>query len=346
MCVRNSAQRGVGAPWQITDTDALITVLKACLRSANQHLSTATVAALVPLFPLLITRPALGASASTSPHASTSSVSATPLDVPTLRHALTAFLPAGGLIDKLGDTRERAREHARDALVLLGGYAFRASGAASSLRAGKGGPETPLALFERHFREGGLAAKGWRVREGAVGALAALRRAHHAFPLRPFLGPLVDALEDGDSNVRTQAQAAVIELFTGPGVTDAARADLKKEMAKKNVRRAIVESVTAKLLAAGAGGGGSTTPAALSENGSENGDGAYVPPSTSLLHKTPALGKSMSRSVSGNMDKLSRPASRAAAISPLPGDPAASSASDVKAVYVSVAFLRALSVRY
>ena len=320
---------------QITDPDGLLTVLKACLRTPNQHLTTATISAIPPLLPLLISRPGLAASQSTSPHASTSSVGSTLIDVSMLRQVLNAFLPAGGILDRLGDSRDRARERAREALVLLGGYAFRCAGPSSSVRGGRDGkgPETPLMIFERHFRELGLTSKVWRVREQAILVLAQIRRAHHMFPLRPYLPPLVDLLEDADSNVRQQAQASVVELFTGPGVTDAARADLKKEMTKKGVRKGTVEGITSRLLAAS----GSGTPATMSDAGSENGDapGAYIPPSMSLTNKTPGPGRSMSRSVSSqSVDKFARPASRSALISPLP-DAAASGSSDVKPVYVS-----------
>ncbi|EKM59683.1 uncharacterized protein PHACADRAFT_170270 [Phanerochaete carnosa HHB-10118-sp] len=324
---------------QIPNPDDLLTVLKACLRTPNQHLTTATISAIPPLLPLLISRPGLAASQSTSPHASTSSVGSTLIDVPMLRQVLNALLPAGGALDRLGDSRDRARERARESLVLLGGYAFRCAGPGSSVRTardGKGGPETPLAIFERHFKELGLTSKVWRVREQAILALAQLRRAHHHFPLRPYLPALVDLLEDADSNVRQQAQASVVELFTGPGVTDAARADLKKEMAKKGVRKGTVENVTARLLAAGGGGGGggARTPPLASEAGSENGDapGAHVPPST---NKTPGPGRSMSRSVSTqSMDKFARPASRSALVSPVP-DATAGGGSEAKAVYIA-----------
>jgi CLIP-associating protein 1/2 len=328
-------------PLQIPDIDALLTAIKSCLRTPNQHLTTATVSAIPSLLPLLITRQGLGASSSTSPHASTSSVSGSIIDVPTLRQVLIAFLPSGGILDRLGDSRDRAREKARESLALLGGYSFRCSSASSSMKARDGkGPETPLMIFEKFFKELGLGSKVWRVKEQALVTLAQIRRTHHLFPLRPYLPLLVDALEDSDSNVRGQAQTAVIELFTGPGVTDAARADLKKEMAKKGVRKTIVENVTARLLAAG----GTSTPATTSEAGSENGDagGAYMPPSFSLLNKTPGLataGRNMPRSVSNsNVSGLTRPASRTAAISPSPGDLAASGGSDVKPVYVSARF--------
>lgn len=78
-----------------------------------------------------------------------------------------ALLPSGGVLDRLGDAREKAREKARETLVILGGMAFRAGG--SSIASGKGregkGPETPLMIFERTLREQGFASKVWRVRE-------------------------------------------------------------------------------------------------------------------------------------------------------------------------------------
>lgn len=73
----------------------------------------------------------------------------------------------GGVLDRLGDSRERARDKARETLVVMGGFAFRSGGTASQLsrsREGKG-PEAPLHLFERFLREGGLMSKVWRARE-------------------------------------------------------------------------------------------------------------------------------------------------------------------------------------
>jgi CLIP-associating protein 1/2 len=88
------------------------------------------------------------------------------VDAVTLRQVITAFLPAGGVIERLGD-KERAQVKARETLVILGGLAFR-SGSTSSMssrsRDGKG-PETPILLFERFLREIGLVSKVWKVRE-------------------------------------------------------------------------------------------------------------------------------------------------------------------------------------
>lgn len=123
--------------------------------------------ALPPLLPLLITRSTLNPSTSTSPVASTSSVGpSSPVDAHTLRQALLAFLPTGGVIDRLGDNREKPREKAREVLVILGGMAFRSGGGSTLGRSRKmEGPETPLTIFERCLKESGLTSKVWRVRE-------------------------------------------------------------------------------------------------------------------------------------------------------------------------------------
>jgi len=77
---------------------------------------------------------------------------------------LNAFLPPGGVIDRLGE-REKVQVKARETLVILGGYAFRSgAGSTFSAKAGKGS-ETPIAIFERYLKEGGLASKVWKVRE-------------------------------------------------------------------------------------------------------------------------------------------------------------------------------------
>ncbi|KAI9001213.1 clasp N terminal-domain-containing protein [Trametes punicea] len=337
---------------EIPEPDALIQAVKICLRTPNQHLTTATLSALPPLIPLLVTRPPAQIplpSSSTSPAASTSSATSSPIDPHAMRQVLTQLMPAGGgVIDRLGD-KERARDKARETLVVMGGFAFRCSStggsAMRSSRDGKG-PETPLQLFERFLKEGGLASKVWRVREQSILVLVHIRRAHHMFPLRPYLPLLVDALEDTDGTVRECARQSVVELFTGPGVTDAARADLKKELAKKGVRKTIVDSVLSRVLSGGASPG---TPAAGSEAGSENGDGAaatkgYVPPSIALMNRRPtgtASGGAGSapvlRTVSqGNVRELSRPASRAAVMTPTSEGPSPTGGgTDVKPVYIA-----------
>lgn len=54
---------------------------------------------------------------------------------------------------------------ARDALVILAGFALRASPTSAIPSKGAKNVETPLALFERFLKENGLASKVWKVRE-------------------------------------------------------------------------------------------------------------------------------------------------------------------------------------
>ncbi|KAH6915150.1 clasp N terminal-domain-containing protein [Coprinopsis sp. MPI-PUGE-AT-0042] len=335
---------------EITDPDPIISALKACLRVSNQHLTSATLYAIPPLLPLIISR-------SVAPGQSTpSSTSSGVIDVPTLRYVVTAFLPPGGIIDRLGD-KERPQAKAREALVMLGGYAFRAGGpSVMASKSGKG-VETPLMIFERCIKEGGLASKVWKIKEQCILTLVQIRRAHIQFPIRPYLSLLVDCLEDTDAHVRDCARTSVVELFAGPGVTDAARADLKKEMTKKNVRKTIVEGVLAKLMAAGnATGPGSVDGASDRSTGppdSTSKTKEYIPPSLRLAGGAGAASQTAFRprlaSASSGVPKTSsssslaqstaRPPSRAAAVaSPPPGPqtPASESAgADVKAVYIA-----------
>lgn len=168
--------------------------------------------------------------------------------------------------------------------------------------------------------------------------LVHIRRAHHLFPIRPYLSYLVDGLEDTDAHVRECARQSVVELFTGPAINDAARADLKKEMSKKGVRKAIVDDVLVKLLSKVSFG---SNP--QSHEGSENGeptiDQEYVPPSLALQGKRPrVLSQASTAPVSlsqSTATEIPRPTSRVAmSPPPMPITPAAENV-DVIAVYVS-----------
>lgn len=148
---------------------------------------------------------------------------------------------------------------------------------------------------------------------------------------------MVDCLEDTDPHVRECARHSIVELFSGPGVTDAARADLKKELIKKGVRKTIVDGVLSKLL------GGAIGSNFQSHEGSENGDGThasknkeYIPPSLALLAKRPPTigpGGGLDRTTSqSNFKDFQRPSSRAAMVSPPPQMPAENL--EIQAVYV------------
>ena len=155
----------------------------------------------------------------------------------TLETALTALLPTGGLIDRLGDARERTRELAFKATLALA----RSSSASAS------------DALDRHLRELGLSSKQSRCREASVRLLVAWRASDPlagAAPLRPYLPLLVGLLEDSDGAVRDAAREGVVALFAlGSGASNAAREGLKAEMTKRGVRKTIADSILAQLAA-------------------------------------------------------------------------------------------------
>ncbi|KAF5363905.1 hypothetical protein D9756_000866 [Leucocoprinus leucothites] len=321
---------------KIENADAFLAIFKNCLRSSNQHLTTATISALPPLLPLIVTPAQHGV-----------------VDTSTLRVVLTSLLPL--VMERLGD-KDRVQVKARVSIALLGGYAFKSGSsitAAARSRDGKG-PETPSMIFERLLKDLGLASKVWKIREQSILVLVSIRRTHPQFPLRPYLSLLVDCLEDTDAHVRDCSRTSVVELFTGPGTTDAARADLKKEMTKKGVRKTIMDGVLAKLL-----GASTTSSNPQSREGSENGDATatkrdYVPPSLMLQGKRPrvpsgtqtSFAPSRSTHTRDGSKPLSRPSSRAASradtATPPPPAPIARAAStptgenaDVQTVFIT-----------
>jgi len=169
----------------------------------------------------------------------------------------------------------------------------------------------------------------------------------------------VTVLEDSDSNVRECAKQSLVELFTSPGVTDAARADLKKEMTKKGVRKTTVDSVLSQVLSASTNSLTSTTSDELGQSGGKK---EYVPPSLTLLGRTPSahpngsgptpgpsvMTRARTTSRGNTGPKVpSRPPSRAGVASPTPTEASGgggsgsattggTSLADIRNVYVSV----------
>ncbi|KAG1753830.1 clasp N terminal-domain-containing protein [Suillus paluster] len=315
---------------EITEPEPVISALKACLRISNQHLTTATLSALPPLLPLVVSRNNVVPNANAYPLSASSSTSSThgaSHDMMVLRQVMNAFLPAPGVVERLGDSREKARDKARETLVILGGLAFRAA-SGSKMKDTKGS-ETPLAIFERFFRDSGFGSKVARVREQSLLVLVHIRRTHHLFPLRPYLSLLVDTLEDTDGSVRSCATPSVIELFTGPGVTDAARSDLKKELTKKGVRKAMVDNIQTQLMH-------SSRSARASTPHSESSAGSGEPNAKKEYAAASGATPGMTRAASqGNVREISRPASRAAVASPPLSQPSSEAASTVEPAFIA-----------
>ena len=95
-----------------------------------------------------------------------------------------------------------------------------------------------------------------------------MRMAAPAAPLRLWVPLLVATLEDSDGTVRDVARETVIAIFTMPSVGPAAKADLKKEMMKKGVRKGTSEAVLKGVL-----GGGGTAAVGMTPSSSSSVDG-------------------------------------------------------------------------
>lgn len=126
--------------------------------------------------------------------------------------------------------------------------------------------------------------------------------------------------------MRDTTRQAVIEMFST--ATEMARTDLKKEMTKKNVRKAIVDSVLNQLLSASA----NHAPQTLDDAPSRTKE--YIPPSVALSNSRRPTA-SNSDDMIGNKSGTTpyRPASRSETSTPL-ATPAVDSV-QVQPVYVT-----------
>ncbi|KIO19258.1 hypothetical protein M407DRAFT_11490 [Tulasnella calospora MUT 4182] len=305
-----------------TKVDAL-NKLQPQFEEATELLTIATLAVIPPFIRILSS----SASQATS---ATGSNPPTPGKSPAVQHlrqAISAFLPPGGVVDRLGEQREKARDSARLALVEICGAAFQSSppSVGSRIKDVTKGHETPLALVEKHVKDHGLSSKVARVREQTILALVELRREYRTFPIRPYLPQLVECLEDPDANVRDCARSSVVTLFTGPQVSDGARTDLKNEMAKKGVRKGIVNDVLSKLLSA------STMSSVTTPDASELGEDGSASSSRVAARKPNPLARSATAPV------FARTATTASAGTAMSEEVVASPSTEIPEVYIASA---------
>ena len=62
---------------------------------------------------------------------------------------------------------------------------------------------------------------------------------------------LVGSLQDSDSTVREAAHESIVTIFTGPSIGAAAKSDLRKELMKKGVRKAMADNILRRVLGSG-----------------------------------------------------------------------------------------------
>ncbi|KAK4701818.1 hypothetical protein P7C70_g4410, partial [Phenoliferia sp. Uapishka_3] len=307
----------------------------------NAHVSSAALACLPHFFPLVVNfSPSLAAHTSTP-----DSAPSQPHIAHILKLAFVALLP----LDKLGDSKERVRELARDGMVAAGRTAL-ALGVSAGVTPGGKEKDGPWGYLARTVQESGFASKNARAREQA--------------PLKPFTPLLLPLLADADPGVRSLALSSVISIFSSPSVSSAARADLKKALIRHDVSKKLQDTILAAVIggagiplerssSAGSGlsdlgsntaaGHGGSSQKGSSEAGSELSGTAAKPRisssstssgvirgSSSRPRLTPTAGRSATASVVPSL-LASLPAAA------FPGDPAAvhEPTTDVEAIYIA-----------
>ncbi|KAK4684711.1 hypothetical protein P7C73_g5453, partial [Tremellales sp. Uapishka_1] len=227
--------------------DALTLLIAPLLRSSSHLLVTSILTSFLPFYlPLLPLNP--------TSH---------------LRLALHQFLPAG--LEKLNDPKERTHKAAAVSVAILGKKSYEAEPTVANGSAPKGKEKESIgAMWERLLKES-LVGKHWRGKVEALKMLQGMREdSSFKLPLKPWLATLVDLLEDGDGNVRDQARETTVALLSPSSTPPAARAELKKLMLTRGVRKTISDNIIARVLG---GGLAAQTPAAETPlEGSQNGE--------------------------------------------------------------------------
>lgn len=118
----------------------------------------------------------------------------------------------------MNDPKERVHSAAATCISILGRRCYEAEGAhslASSSMSVKGKEKEGLAgMWERCLKEV-LAGKGARGKLEGIKLIASIRAEEGSkMPLKPWLAPLVDLLEDGDGPVREQAREVSISKIS------------------------------------------------------------------------------------------------------------------------------------
>jgi CLIP-associating protein 1/2 len=117
----------------------------------------------------------------------------------------------------------------------------------------------------------------------------------------------VHALEDSDPNVRDTARESVIAIFTAPQVGATARADLKKELLKQNVRKTRSDAILKRILgntghlpASSSNAANSATSVSFVHSDDATSNGRQSPSLPSVLPPRPTSVASKHRSSSPN----------------------------------------------
>ena len=123
-----------------------------------------------------------------------------------LKLAVHQCLPA--LLERLNDPKERVHAPAATCVAQLGKKCYHHEPPAPAVQAKGKEKETLVGFWERNVKDTmAIKGKGWRGKVEGMKLLLAMREDKSSgLALKPWLGMLVDLLEDSDSHVRDQAR--------------------------------------------------------------------------------------------------------------------------------------------
>ncbi|ORX34125.1 clasp N terminal-domain-containing protein [Kockovaella imperatae] len=170
-----------------------------------------------------------------------------------LRVALNQFLPPS--LERLNDPKERVHAPAGVCVGLLGKKCYQAEPAGTASTApiplkGKE-KETLVGFWERHVKDiMAVKGKAWRGKVEGMKVILELREDKDSgLPLKPWLGTLVDLLEDSDSHVRDQARETLVGILAPASTPPAAKSEVKKLLSAKGTRKTIADGILARIFA-------------------------------------------------------------------------------------------------
>lgn len=147
-------------------------------------------------------------------------------------------------------------------------------------------------------------------------------------PLKPFTILLLPLLGDPDPTVRSLALSSTITIFSASGVSQPAKADLKKAMIKLDVGKKVQDSILAAVL----GGAGPLERTGSTTSASDKGSSALdAQGASSQIDQSPPLPRSRPRPPSPSALAANLPSTA------FPTDPSAIHAptTDVQPVYIA-----------
>ncbi|KAK4053956.1 suppressor of tub2 mutation [Microbotryomycetes sp. JL221] len=247
----HAIQQGLEASTELSHdvVDQVVQLVKPQLKNNNFYVVLGALQCLPALFSRL--RPvhaALGSNDSQLTHQATAAAATTRSLEHQLKQIVSNVLPT----DKLGDSKQQVRDAARDAIVQAARTSLLLTSGTNNHPQPGAAKETSWQVIESRMQEHGFHSKNAKAREQAILFVTAIRSQEDSTtpiaPLRPFTPLLLAALGDSDPTVRSLALSSTISIFSASTVSPAAKADLKKSMAKLEVNKKIQDQILSAVL--------------------------------------------------------------------------------------------------